>query len=88
MSMASPAFGHVWDLRYRVESVDGIPAKLLKSAIQKFVRRGELGLGMECIGLLDTCIVHEARGGKLSTSAKSLRTNVMNRMVAMMSEEV
>jgi hypothetical protein len=61
---------------FRKESVNGIPASVLKSAIQKYARRGMLEQGNRVLGLLS--YFNEQR----------LTTNVTNRLVVMMSEEV
>ncbi len=68
--------------------MQGLPTKLLKSALQKFVRRRETALAQSVLHLLDSCGTHESGSGKMATAAKSMRTNVMNRLVVMMSEEV
>jgi hypothetical protein len=62
--------------KFRNESVNGIPISVLKSAIQKYARRGLLEDGYRALGLLS--FFTEAR----------ITTNITNRLVVMMSEEV
>jgi hypothetical protein len=61
---------------FRKEAVNGIPISVLKSAIQKYVRRGMLEDGLRVLGLLS--YFTETR----------ITTNITNRLVVMMSEEV
>jgi len=79
MASTQPSF--VVNLTYRQESVNGIHVSVLKSAIQKFIRRGEIDLGLVVIGYLSAFDDSTSQG-------KRIRTNVTNRFVACMSEEV
>ena len=62
--------------KFRNESVNGIPISVLKSAVQKYARRGLLEDGLCVLGLLS--FFTEPR----------ITTNVTNRLVVCMSEEV
>ena len=79
--MATTHQPFVVNLTYRQESVNGIHVSILKSAIQKFIRRGEVDLGIAVIGYLSAFDDSTPQG-------KRIRTNVTNRFVACMSEEV
>jgi hypothetical protein len=61
--------------KFRNESVNGIPISVLKSAVQKYARRGLLEDGLRVLGLLSFF------------SEPRIITNVTNRLVVMMSEE-
>lgn len=70
------------DLTFRNESVNDHPVTVLKSALQKYVRRANTDGGLMVISLLD------AIKDDMGPSAKRIRTNITNRLVAMMTEEV
>ena len=76
-----------WDLVHtlRQERVGAHRHAVLKSAIQKYVRRGERDKGLHALALMDSFRHLEAQAGG---RAQALRTNMVNRLVAMMSEEV
>lgn len=64
---------------YNTETIGGISFSVYKSAIQKFLRRGEYEKGLGTLRLLKNIDVPEGR---------RLVSNVINRMVVMMSEEI
>eukprot|EP01022_Parablepharisma_sp_SALTPOND_P005006 TRINITY_DN121465_c1_g1_i1.p1 TRINITY_DN121465_c1_g1~~TRINITY_DN121465_c1_g1_i1.p1 ORF type:complete len:705 (+),score=93.99 TRINITY_DN121465_c1_g1_i1:136-2115(+) len=74
-------------LNYRNEtSYHGIPLKVLKSALQKYLRRNDMTKGLWCLLELQTFDL--AVGKDIERSQKSIRTNTINRMIVMMSEEI
>jgi len=90
--------------RYRLEkSFFGYDPSVLKSGIQKYARRAEVGKGLWCLIEMDLFSLLERDGAALDayllkypdetrantqTQAKRLRTNMINRLVVMMTEEV
>jgi hypothetical protein len=90
--------------RYRVEkSFFGYDPSILKSGIQKYARRAEVEKGLWCLVDLDSFSLLEWGGIALNSylhaypeetpentqiAAKRIRTNMVNRLVVMMSEEV
>jgi hypothetical protein len=90
-----PVTHAAWSFLYQNEAVNGVTARLLKSAIQKMARRRMSLDGLKAVTLLDTVSRHIVRGDtasaaakKQSTKAKSIQTNTINRLIATMSEEV
>lgn len=67
--------------KFRQQSVNGISFSVLKSALQKYVRRGEYEKGMITLGYLSAFNEDDREG-------LSVRTNTINRLIVMMSEEV
>ena len=96
-------FGDLY-ARYRVErSYFGYDPSVLKSGFQKYARRAEVNKGLWCLVEMDLFSLLEWNGAALNAylreypeeshvntkrSAQRLRTNMVNRMVVMMSEEV
>ena len=96
-------FGDLY-ARYRLEkSFFGIHPSVLKSGIQKYARREEVEKGLWCLVEMDLFSLLEWNGAALNAylrkypeetventkaQAKRLRTNMINRLVVMMSEEV
>ena len=90
--------------RYRCEkSFFGYNPSVLKSGIQKYARRAEIQKGLWCLVEMDLFSLLEWDGAALDgylrnhpketrantqASAKRIRTNMVNRLVVMMSEEV
>jgi len=90
--------------RYRCEkSIFGYNPSVLKSGIQKYARRAEVQKGLWCLIEMDLFSLLEWDGAALDAylrnhpketrantkaSAKRIRTNMVNRLVVMMSEEV
>ena len=90
--------------KYRAEkSLFGYTPSVLKSGIQKYGRRAEVDKGLWCIAEMDLFSLLEWDGPILDAyleehpgesrtnvrrSARRIRTNLVNRLVAMMSEEV
>ena len=90
--------------RYRSEkSFFGYNPSVLKSGIQKYARRAEIQKGLWCLVEMDLFSLLEWDGAALDAylqnhpketrantqaSAKRIRTNMVNRLVVMMSEEV
>jgi hypothetical protein len=90
--------------RYRVErSFHGYHPSVLKSGIQKYARRSVLVKGLWCLVDMDSFSLLEWDGPELDVylskypeetrvntiaSAKRIRTNMVNRLVVMMSEEI
>lgn len=83
----------------RERSLHGVDPRALKSALQKYARRGDEEKGLWCLVELDSFARALAsidalarRDGVTATSARrrvdALRTNTMNRLVVMLSEEV
>lgn len=66
---------------YRQENIDGIKFSVYKSAIQKFLRRNMCSLGLGTLKIM--------RNFDDSTpNGKKICSNIMNRMIVMMSEEI
>ena len=96
-------FGDLY-ARYRVErSYFGYDPSVLKSGVQKYARRDEVDKGLWCLIELDLFSLLEWNGAALNAylqeypdetyvntirQAQRLRTNMVNRLVVMMSEEV
>ena len=96
-------FGDLY-ARYRVEkSYFGYDPSVLKSGFQKYARRAEVDKGLWCLVEMDLFSLLEWDGAALNAYLKSypgetrentkrqaqrLRTNMVNRLVVMMSEEV
>ncbi len=96
-------FGDLY-ARYRLEkSFFGYDPHVLKSGIQKYARRAEVKKGLWCLVEMDLFSLLEWNGAALNAylrkhpkesrtntqqSAQRLRTNMVNRLVVMMSEEV
>ena len=90
--------------RYRSEkSFFGYHPSVLKSGMQKYARRNEVEKGLWCLVEMDLFSLLEWDGAALDeylsnypeetradtiTAAKRIRTNMVNRLVVMMSEEV
>ena len=90
--------------RYRCEkSFFGYNPSVLKSGIQKYARRAEVQKGLWCLVEMDLFSLLEWDGAALDAylqnhpketrantqaAAKRIRTNMVNRLVVMMSEEV
>lgn len=90
--------------KYRSEkSYFGYDPAVLKSGIQKYGRRAEIEKGLWCLVEMDSFSMLEWNGTALNdylakypgetrintqTSARRIRTNMVNRLVVMMSEEV
>lgn len=70
-------------------SYNNYDISVLKSAIQKYCRRNELKKGIWCLIELDLFSLVESSSDKnISMAAKRIRTNMINRMIVMMSEEI
>lgn len=67
--------------KFRSESINGIKLDILKSAIQKFLRRDECAKGLGTLKLLSNFNNGSKDGDKITS-------NVINRLVVMMSEEI
>jgi hypothetical protein len=67
--------------KFRSESINGISFAVYKSAIQKFVRRDECKKGLTVLKILRNFEKDEKNG-------KKLVSNIINRLVVMMSEEI
>jgi hypothetical protein len=96
-------FGDLY-AKYRSErSFFGYAPSVLKSGIQKYARRAEVDKGLWCLVEMDMFSMLEWDGAALDaylskypketrantqTQANKIRTNMVNRLVAMMSEEV
>jgi hypothetical protein len=90
--------------RYRAErSYFGYDPSVLKSGLQKYARRAELDKGLWCLIEMDLFSLLELEGPALNqylyahpketrkntqANARRLRTNLVNRLVVIMSEEV
>lgn len=99
----NPVFGNLY-AKYRCEqSYFGYNPSVLKSGIQKYARRTEVNKGLWCLVEMDLFSLLEWDGPTLDAylrkqpeesrantqrRAKSIRSNMINRLVAMMSEEV
>jgi hypothetical protein len=85
------------------KSYNDVPVGVLKSGIQKYVRRGMLEKGLWCLVELDLFRLLEAepdgiteyvkRHGEadrfvVARRAKAMRTNLLNRLIVMVSEEI
>lgn len=102
-SLYNGVFGNLYT-RYRLEkSFFGYNISVLKSAIQKYARRAEVNKGLWCLVEMDLFSLLEWDGAALNaylrkypkelvantqSAAKRIRTNMVNRLVVMMSEEV
>jgi len=90
--------------KYRCEkSYFGYDPSVLKSGIQKYARRAEVNKGLWCLVEMDLFSLLERDGEALNAylhqypketrentqaSAKRIRSNMVNRLIVMMSEEV
>ena len=102
-SLHKGVFGDLY-ARYRLEkSFFGYDPSVLKSGIQKYARRDEVDKGRWCLIEMDLFSLLEWNGAALKAylwkypletrinterRARRLRTNMVNRLVVMMSEEV
>jgi len=77
--MTLPTFTTV--TKYRQESVNGVHVSVLKSALQKAIRRKDIALGYISLGYLSAFDDSTMEGMRL-------RSTITNRFVACMSEEV
>src|SRR5690349_19199400 len=69
-------------IKFRNEvSFNGIKFKVLKSAIQKYARRGNFEKGIWCLIEMDLFLL-------AGQKAKGLRTNMINRLICIMSEDI
>jgi hypothetical protein len=96
-------FGDLY-ARYRLEkSFFGYDPSVLKSGIQKYARRAEVQKGLWCLVEMDLFSLLEWEGAALDdylrkypeemrantqTQSKRMRTNMVNRLVVIMSEEI
>ena len=102
-SLHHPVFGDLYARRRIDRSFFGYDPSILKSGIQKYARRAEVEKGIWCVIELDLFSLLECNGAALNAyltiypeetlantkgQAKRLRTNMVNRLVVMMSEEV
>jgi hypothetical protein len=71
------------DLTYRKETINGFSIRVLKSALQKYIRRNDFIKGSYALLLLDIIDLERS-----NVSAKRIRTNMINRLIVSMSEEV
>jgi hypothetical protein len=79
------------DLRRRREtSYNGVSIAVLKSALQKYARRGQLDQGLWCLAEVDLFSLVEAGASEPADvrRAMALRTNLLNRLIVMVPEEV
>jgi hypothetical protein len=99
----NPVFGNLY-AKYRCEqSYFGYNPSVLKSGIQKYARRAEVNKGLWCLVEMDIFSLLEWDEEALNSylrryptesrkntqaSAKRIRTNMVNRLVVIMSEEV
>jgi len=67
--------------KFRTENIDGISFEIFKSAIQKFLRRNECKKGLGTLRLMSNFNNGSSDGDKLVS-------NIINRCIVMMSEEV
>jgi hypothetical protein len=96
-------FGSLYHLYRSEKSFFGYDPSVLKSGIQKYARRAEVKKGLWCLVEMDLFSLLEWNGAALNAylrkhpkesrtntqqSAQRLRTNMVNRLVVMMSEEV
>jgi hypothetical protein len=98
-----PALGYLFT-KFRCEkSFFGYDPSILKSGMQKYARRNEVEKGLWCLIEMDLFSLLEKNGPALDAylsahpnetrantqaAAKRIRTNMVNRLVVMMSEEV
>lgn len=86
---------------HRERSFHQVDTRVLKSALQKYGRRAMLSKGLWCLIELDLFSLLECepalyssvnelrlKPGQISMNARRLRSNLINRMVAMISEDV
>lgn len=67
--------------KYRTENIDGISFSVFKSAIQKFLRRNECKKGLGTLRIMSNFNDGSDDGNKLVS-------NIINRQIVMMSEEI
>jgi hypothetical protein len=94
--------GSLYLKRRSERSYNGVPVAVLKSGLQKYARRGMLDAGLWCLaewdlfrlveaepaGLAEYLRRHGGDGAAVVRRARALRTNLLNRLVVMVSEEV
>jgi len=77
------------DLTFRKETINGMSVSVLKSALQKYARRGEVEKGLNVLAHIDSVRTYEIDSEHIwASNAKKIRTNMINRLVVMMSEEI
>jgi hypothetical protein len=96
-------FGDLYVKHRSNKSFFGYTTLILRSGIQKYARRADVAKGLWCLVEMDLFSLLEWNGAalnaylskypektraKVQTQAKGRRTNMINRLVAMMSEEV
>lgn len=74
-------------MRGRNVSAHGLSLDEIKSALQKYGRRGELAKGMRVLMDAESFALDETLGGGASPGLKAVRTNVMNRLLIMSVED-
>ena len=95
--------GELYLSQHFKKSYLGYESSILKSGIQKYARRAEIGKGLWCLVEMDQFSLLERDGPALNAYllkypkakrantqklAKGIRTNMVNRLVAMVSEEI
>lgn len=72
----------VYNTKFRCENVDGITLSVIKSALQKFIRRNELELGTRLLTLTRGFDNLDCK------DSKKIISNIVNRLVVSSCEEV
>jgi hypothetical protein len=102
MEQSAVSIGNLYHKRYVEKSFFGYNPSLLKSGIQKYARRSEIQKGLWCLVEMDLFSLLEWDGPAIEaylrknpgskrvvmTAGRRIRTNMANRLVVMMSEEV
>lgn len=75
------------DVTFRQErSINGFPLDLLKSGLQKYIRRNEEAKGLWCLVELD--LFNTDTNPNHIAAVKRIRTNVLNRLAITMTEDI
>lgn len=77
--------------RFNETSYNGFDTSILKSGIQKYCRRNMKDKGLWCLIEMDLFYLTENKhqfDKKIYTNAKRIRTNMINRLIVMISEEI
>lgn len=89
MTTINEDLGQISTKVFNEKSYNGIDVSVLKSGLQKYCRRGEFEKGLWCLVELDLfSLAEKSDDKKVATVGKRIRTNMINRLIVMMSEEI
>ena len=91
VNQSDPLLQKIANMRceYRVKkSLNSLESGVLKSAVQKYVRRGELEKAIFCAAEIDMFKLIKDKNEKIRKQVVTVRSNLRNRLVVMLNEEV